>query len=121
MGDTPDVKELQYMESNSPKISQDHPAKGDGGEDCSRDRDDICVVPASYTVPASQWIRLCDDFVNMEGQCALLCELLVGLSRRETPLEPAARHGIDLFISQVKQQLTQVKLQLYGLRSHETR
>lgn len=109
------------MESNSPKTSQDHPAKRDGGEDGNRDRNDPCIAPASYTVPAGQWVRLCDDFANMEGQCALLCELLASLSRRETPLEPATKHGIDLFIGQLKQQLTQVKQQLYGLRSHETR
>lgn len=109
------------MESNSPKTSQDHPAKRDGGEDGNRDRNEPCIAPTSYTVPAGQWVRLCDDFANMEGQCALLCELLASLSRRETPLEPATKHGIDLFIGQLKQQLTQVKQQLYGLRSHETR
>lgn len=108
------------MESNSPKSSQDQPAKGSGGGDYSRDRDDTWVAPAGYMVPANQWVRLCDEFVNMEGQCALLCELLVSLSRRETPLDPAGKHGIDLFVGQLKQQLTQVKQQLYGLRPHET-
>jgi len=64
----------------------------------------------------NEWVRLCDDFVNLEGQCALLCELLTCLSRRETILEPAGKHGIDMFVSQLRGNTAAFKQQLYNLR-----
>jgi hypothetical protein len=64
----------------------------------------------------SEWVRLCDDFVNLEGQCALLCELLTCLSRRENPLEPAGKHGIDMLVSQLREHTATFKQQLYNLR-----
>lgn len=63
-----------------------------------------------------EWVRLCDDFVNLEGQCSLLCELLTSLSRRELPLDAAGKHGIDMFTNQLRQQLATVKQQLYQVR-----
>ena len=65
---------------------------------------------------AEPWVRLCDDFVNLEGQCALLCEVLIGISQRDLPLEPASKHGVELFTGQLKQQMHLVKQQLYQLR-----
>jgi hypothetical protein len=64
----------------------------------------------------SEWVRLCDDFANLEGQYALLCELLTCLSRRENPLEPAGKHGIDMLVSQLKEHTATFKQQLYNLR-----
>lgn len=65
---------------------------------------------------ASEWVRLCDDFVNLEGQCALLCELLTCLSRRENPLEPAGKHGVDMLVSQLQKHTAAFKQQLYKVR-----
>lgn len=65
---------------------------------------------------ASEWVRLCDDFVNLEGQYALLCELLTCLSRRENPLEPAGKHGIDMLVSQLREHTAAFKQQLYKVR-----
>lgn len=62
---------------------------------------------------SSSWVKLCDDFVDLEGQCVLLCELLQAVSRRTIPLEPAGQHGVELLIGQVKQQFAGVKQQLY--------
>lgn len=64
----------------------------------------------------NEWVRLCDGFVNLEGQCALLCELLTCLSRRENPLEPAGKHGIDMFVSQLREHTAAFKRQLYKVR-----
>lgn len=64
------------------------------------------------------WLRLCDDFVDLEGQCALLCELVTYLSRRETPLEPAGKHGIDMAASQLRERTAVFKEQLYKMREN---
>lgn len=74
---------------------------------------DSQTSPAGDSMEGSSWVKLCDDFVDLEGQCVLLCELLQTLSRRTIPLEPAGLHGVELLIRQVKQQLTEVKRQLY--------
>lgn len=68
------------------------------------------------TDPDKQWVSLCDDFVDLEARCALLCELLSGLSRRDLPLDAASKHGIDLFNSQLREQLAAFKQQLYNRR-----
>jgi hypothetical protein len=72
--------------------------------------------PPLGTAQQEPWVTLYDDFVNLEGQCSLLCELLVGISRRDMPLDPAGRHGVELFAGQLKQQLQLVKRQLCQLR-----
>lgn len=64
-----------------------------------------------------EWIRLCDDFVNLEGQCALLCELLASLSRRNFPLDSATKHGIDVFGNRLREQLATFKQHLNNARS----
>ncbi|OZY87392.1 hypothetical protein CBP51_10545 [Cellvibrio mixtus] len=66
---------------------------------------------------SEQWLRLCDDFANLDGQCALLCELLTHLSRRDTPLEPAGQHGIDMLVSQLREGSRAFKQQLYKMRA----
>lgn len=63
-----------------------------------------------------RWVQFCDDFITLEGQCALLCELLVGTSRRETPMDSAAQHGVELFVGQLRHQLQLVKQQVYAMR-----
>lgn len=65
---------------------------------------------------ASEWVGLCDDFVDLEGQYAVLCELLICLSRREAPLESAGRHGIDLFVRQLREHTAAFKRRLYKVR-----
>lgn len=67
--------------------------------------------------PDKQWVSLLDDFVNLEARCALLCELLVALSRRDLPLDTASKHGVDLFNSQLREQLAAFKQQLYNKRT----
>ncbi len=74
---------------------------------------DPAIAPDHHT----QWLGLCDDFVNLEGQCALLCELLTSLSRRDIPLDAAGKHGIDRFSHQFREQLAAFKQQLYNRRS----
>ena len=71
---------------------------------------------APYT--SEQWLRLCDDFANLDGQCALLCELLTHLSRRDTPLEPAGQHGIDMLVSQLRESSHVFKQQLNKMRTN---
>mgnify|MGYP001597529941 CR=1 FL=1 len=66
-----------------------------------------------------QWIRLCDDFVNLEAQCAVLCELLMSISRRDLPLDNAGKHGIDLYSNQLREQLVAFKQQLHNARPIE--
>lgn len=78
--------------------------------------DDSSNLPDPADDDHGQWARLCDDFVNLEGQCALLCELLTSLSRRDLPLDPAGRHGIDMFGTQLKKRLAAFKQQLYKVR-----
>ncbi len=63
-----------------------------------------------------QWVELCDDFVDLEGECALLCELLTSLGQRDLPLDAAAKRGIERFSNQLKTRMTVFKQQLYKLR-----
>lgn len=76
----------------------------------------LCAATDSVRTNES-WLRLCDDFVSLEGRCALLCELLTCISRRETPLEPAGKHGIDMFVGQFNEHMAVFKQQLYKMRS----
>ncbi|PUA27915.1 MAG: hypothetical protein B0W54_15490 [Cellvibrio sp. 79] len=71
------------------------------------------------TTADEQWVRLCDDFVNLEAQCALLCELLTCVSRRDLPLDSAGKHGIDLYSNQLREQLIAFKQKLYEARPGE--
>lgn len=75
--------------------------------------DDFFDTSDSY----KQWIRLCDDFVNLEGQCALLCELLASLSRHNFPLDAATKHGIDVFSNCFREQVATFKQHLNKVRS----
>jgi len=63
-----------------------------------------------------RWIRLCDDYVNLEAQCALLCDLLNTMCLRDTPLDPPSRRGVEIFTGQLKHQAAQIKRQLYQIR-----
>ncbi len=72
-------------------------------------------LPDKATDKGLQWVSLCDEFVNLEGQCAVLCELLSCVSRREHPLEPAGRHGVDMVVSQLRERTTAFKQQLYKM------
>lgn len=76
--------------------------------------------PSDSITADEQWIRLCDDFVNLEAQCAVLCELLGCLSRRDLPLDQASKHGIDLYSNQLRERLIAFKQQLYKTRPGET-
>ncbi|WP_039918153.1 hypothetical protein [Cellvibrio mixtus] len=63
-----------------------------------------------------QWVKLCDDFVDLEGECALLYELLISLNQRDLPLDAVSKHGLDRFGSQLKARMATFKQQLYKLR-----
>lgn len=75
--------------------------------------------PSDSMTADEQWIRLCDDFVNLEAQCAVLCELLSCLSRRDLPLDQAGKHGVDLYSNQLRERLIAFKQQLYKTRPSE--
>lgn len=75
--------------------------------------------PSDSMTADEQWIRLCDDFVNLEAQCAVLCELLSYLSRRDLPLDQAGKHGVDLYSNQLRERLITFKQQLYKTRPGE--
>lgn len=63
-----------------------------------------------------QWVLLCDDFVDLEGECALLCELLMSLGQRDFPLDAASKRGAERFANQLKTRMAVFKQQLYKLR-----
>jgi hypothetical protein len=60
-------------------------------------------------------VQLCDEFTEINSECAFLCDAISQLIKSDVGVEPRTAQGLELYCTSIKSKMINIENQLYQL------